>query len=261
VAVSTLLIFRILHEKHLVVKLAGVVMLGIISYVVLNTFSRGAYLVLVIDVVLILFIFEKRFNPMVAVAALTVLALLIPFLPANYQDRFSSLTAFGSQNGIYQDTSLRGRSSEMLTGLAMFAEHPILGVGAANYYNNYQRYAQLVGIEFRATARDPHSLYIQLLAETGILGTVTFLGMLYFLFDALNKACRAIERSRHLHDWLPWINAIRLALLSYLLTSIFLHNAFFRYFWILVAMALAGIQITYTLLNNSERTLLVEAHR
>src|SRR5215207_6384211 len=259
VAVSTLLIFRILHEKHLLVKLAGVVMLGIISYVVLNTFSRGAYLVLVIDVVLILFIFEKRFNPMVAVAAMTVLALLIPFLPANYRDRFSSLTAFGSQNGIYQDTSLRGRSSEMLTGLAMFAEHPILGVGAGNYPANYQRYAQLIGIEFRTEARDPHSLYVQLLAETGILGTITFLGMVFLLFDALNKACRAIEDSPRLADWLPWISAYRFAILSYLLTSIFLHNAYIRYLWILIAMALTGIQITYNLLNHGERNGTVEA--
>jgi putative inorganic carbon (hco3(-)) transporter len=261
VAVSTLLIFRILHEKHPLVKLAGVVMLGIISYVVLNTFSRGAYLVLAIDVVLILFVFEKRVRPLVAIAGIAILILLIPLLPSNYRARFGSLTAFSSQSGIYQDTSLRGRSSEMLTGLAMFAEHPILGVGAANYFNNYQRYAQLVGIEFRATGRDPHSLYVQLLAETGILGTIAFLGMLYFLFDALNKACRAIDRSRYLHEWLPWINGIRLALLSYLLTSIFLHNAFFRYFWIFVAMALAGIQITYNLLENSERTLSVEAQR
>ena len=51
VAVSTLLIFRILHEKHPLVKLTGVVMLGIISYVVLNTFSRGAYLVLALPLV------------------------------------------------------------------------------------------------------------------------------------------------------------------------------------------------------------------
>jgi O-antigen ligase len=148
----------------------------------------------------------------------------------------------------------------MLTGLTMFAEHPILGVGTANYPTNYQRYAQLIGLEFRAQARDPHSLYVQILAETGILGAIAFFGMVIFLFDSLNKTCRAIEQSGRLQDWLPWISAVRLALLSYLLTSIFLHNAYFRYFWILVAMALAGIQITYNMLNNSERNS-VEAYR
>src|SRR5215212_1348825 len=158
VAVSTLLIFRIIHEKQRLIKLAALFMLGIISYIILNTYSRGAYLVLAIDVVLILFVFEKRFNPIVAFAGLGVLILLIPFLPATYRDRFITLSAFTAQNGIYQDTSFRGRTSEMLTGLTMFASHPILGVGAGNYPLNYQHYAQLIGIEFRAEARDPHSL-------------------------------------------------------------------------------------------------------
>ena len=259
VAVSTLVIFRILYDKHPFRRFAAVVMLGILLYIVLNTYSRGAYLVFAIDVLLILFVLKKRFNPIILFAVIGIVILLIPFLPATYQNRFTSLFLVTTDNGIYQDTSLRGRSSEMLTGLAMFTEHPILGVGTANYFNNYQRYAQAIGLEFRATARDPHSLYIQLLAETGILGTVAFLGMVFFLFDALNKACRDVERLPYLSNWLPWLSSIRLALLSYLMTSIFLHNAYIRYFWILVAMALAGIQITYILLNNSERHLTAEA--
>jgi putative inorganic carbon (hco3(-)) transporter len=261
VAVSTLLIFRIMHEKRTFLKLAALLMLGVILYVVLNTYSRGAYLVLAIDFVLILFVFEKYLNPIMAFAGLSILILLIPLLPPSYWDRFITLSAFTAENGIYQDTSFRGRTSEMLTGLTMFTSHPILGVGAGNYPTNYQHYAQLIGIEFRAQERDPHSLYVQVLAETGILGTIAFLGMVFFLIRALNRACRNIELSPHLYDWLPWISAIRLAIISYLLTSIFLHNAYIRYFWILVAMALAGLQITDHLLKNSGRSTSIEVRR
>jgi O-antigen ligase len=261
VAMSTLVVFRLFYEKQPAKKFVTLLMLGIFLYIILNTYSRGAYLVLAIDALLILLMFKKRFNPILLIAGAIILVLLIPFLPATYRDRFTSLFVVTTDNGVYEDTSLRGRSSEMLTGLSMFAEHPILGVGAGNYKPNYQRYAQLVGIEFRAEARDPHSLYVQLLAETGILGIVAFLTMVYFLFDALNKACRDIERAPHLADWLPWISAYRVAILSYLLTSIFLHNAYIRYLWILIAMALAGIQITYNLLMNVERNAPVEARR
>lgn len=261
VAMSTLIVFRLFHEKQLIKKMAAILILGIILYVVFNTYSRGAYLVLAINAVLLLFAFRKQFNPMILIGAATVVILMIPFLPATYRDRFTSLFVVTDENGIYQDTSLRGRSSEMLTGLAMFAEHPILGVGAGNYKPNYQRYAQLIGIEFRADARDPHSLYIQFLAETGIVGTVAFLAMIFFLFDALNKACRALEGWPQLADWLPWISAMRFVILSYLLTSFFLHNAYIRYLWLFIAMALAGIQITYTMLNNGERNLPIEARR
>ncbi len=133
VAVSTLIVFRIFHEKQMITKLASALMLGIFLYIVLNTYSRGAYLVLAINAVLILFLFRKRFNPMIFIAGAVILILAIPFLPPTYRDRFTSLFVVTTENGIYQDTSLRGRSSEMLTGLAMFAEHPLLGVGAGNY--------------------------------------------------------------------------------------------------------------------------------
>jgi O-antigen ligase len=259
VAVSVLVVFRIIHEKNALVKLVCVLMLGLMLYIILNTYSRGAYLTITINMLLILLLHRRRINPLVLFAGVAILVLLLPFIPVTYRDRFTSLFVATSQNGVYQDTSLRGRSSEMLTGLSMFAEHPILGVGTANYPTNYQRYAQLIGIEFRAEARDPHSLYIQLLAETGILGTVTFSGIVFCLFSALGRAGQAIEKAPHLEEWLPWLNAIRLMILSYLLTSVFLHNAYIRYFWILVAMALAAIQITYNLLDRSERSTPFEA--
>ena len=261
VAMSTLVLFRIIHEKQALKKFIALVMLGIMLYVTLHTYSRGAYLVLAIDALLIFFTTNKRFNPLIPAVLIGILFVVFSLLPPTYQNRFTSLFVVTEENGIYQDTSLRGRSSEMLTGLAMFAEHPILGVGAGNYKSSYQQYAQLIGIEFRAEARDPHSLYVQLLAETGILGTAAFLLMVYFLFDALNKACKAAERVPRLAEWLPWIIALRLAILSYLLTSMFLHNAYIRYLWILVAMALTGIQITYNLLANLERNAPVEARR
>jgi O-antigen ligase len=261
VAMSTLVVFRVVYEKQTIKKFVALFMLGIFLYIILNTYSRGAYLVLAIDAVLILFTFRKRFNVMIPLAGVALLIVLFSLVPATYRDRFVSLFVVTSDNGIYQDTSLRGRSSEMLTGLAMFGEHPILGVGAGNYKPNYQRYAQLIGIEFRAEARDAHSLYVQILAETGILGITAFLGIIYFLFEALNRTCRDIARSPHLADWLPWISALRFAILSYLLTSIFLHNAYIRYLWILVAMALTGIQITYNLLMNLERNVQLEARR
>jgi O-antigen ligase len=259
VAVSMLLIFRILQERRLFVKLAGVLILGMIVYTVLNTYSRAAYLVLVIDLILILLILKRHVNPFAAFAGLAALFVLFQFLPAAYQARINTLLFFTSDNGIYQDSSFRGRSSEMLTGLAMFSSHPVLGVGASNYRPNYQQYTQLIGLEFRAEERDPHSLYVQVLAETGILGALAFFGLIYALLDTLNKACLAIEQTPRLREWLPWMNSIRMAIISYLLTSFFMHDAYFRYFWILVAMALTGIQITYNLLNNAERSTAVEA--
>ncbi len=118
VAVSTLIVFRIIHEKRLLIRLLTVLMFAVVAYAVLNTYSRGAYLVLAIDLVLILFIFEKRFNPMIAFAGLAVVILLLPFLPAGYRDRFFSLSAFTSENGIYQDHRFFHGCSQVQNGIS-----------------------------------------------------------------------------------------------------------------------------------------------
>lgn len=249
VAVIPLVVYRILHERHRMVRLICVVILGLMLAVVFNTYSRGAYLGLAI--IFILIFLEKRLDPMVMFGGVTLIAILVLVLPSNYTERFRSLSALSpaSEYGIYQDSSLRGRSSEILTGLRMFYEHPLLGVGAGNYRNNYQKYTQLIGLEFRSEQRDPHSLYVQLLSETGIVGTIAFLGLAITLLGGLSKSIKSIEHLPHAQSWLPWIFSLRLSIISYLITSLFLHGAYIRYFWIFVALAISVIRLTDDLVN------------
>jgi putative inorganic carbon (HCO3(-)) transporter len=182
---------------------------------------------------------------------------VISIMPSSYRERFQSLFLLAptNQNGIYQESSFRGRSSEMLTGLAMFTEHPLLGVGAGNYPNNYQKYTHLVGLELRSGERDPHSLYVQILAETGIVGAVAFAGFSILLLINLHRARRSIEHLSIYQSWGPWVSAIQLTIVGYLLISIFLHGAYLRYFWIFVALAMSAIQLSDAMLMKSERSL------
>src|SRR5690606_15715090 len=128
--------------------------------------------------------FFTRFN-ITLVTTLIVLAMaILPLLPPSYTERFKTILylAPSSENGIYQSSSFRGRTSEMMAGLIMFVEHPILGIGVANYPPTYQEYAQIIGLETRAQEREAHSLYIEILAETGILGFASFMAIVLFLF-------------------------------------------------------------------------------
>lgn len=244
VSVVPLVVYRIIQEKRTLTKFLAIGILGVLLPLIFNTYSRGAYLGL--GVVAVLTVLEQRLNSMVIAGGLILASILVFFLPSSYMERFQSLTLLSptSENGIYQDSSLRGRSSEMLTGLSMFAAHPLLGVGAGNYRNNYQQYAQLIGLEYRAEEREPHSLYVELLSETGILGTIAFMGLLYCLFRELSKSIRALGHLPYGQSLLPWIVAIRLSIIAYLVTSLFLHGAYIRYFWILVALAISIIRLT-----------------
>lgn len=260
-AVIVLVIFRIIHEPRKLVKIFSVTILAIMLFELLNTYSRGGYLALSVGVILTLFVFEKSFNPMIAFAVLGLIILLLPFLPATYLDRFSTLSSLSpaTENGIHQDSSFVGRTSEVRAGLMMFASHPLLGVGVGNYLNNYQTYARLIGLEYRTEEREPHSLYVQVLAESGVIGAVPFMGIIVSLFIGLSRIKKDIKNSPYDEAWSPYVNSIVVSLITYLFAALFLHGAFIRYFWILAAMGITAIQLTDELLIRYKQSAQVEA--
>lgn len=250
-AVLALVVFRLLYERSSARKFLLALAVLLLLYEILNTYSRGAYLAVLLVAGMTLYLVGRHVNRMTILLGLIGLVLLIALLPAEYTARFQSLSALApsSEYGIYQDTSVRGRSSEMLTGLAMFAAHPFLGVGAGNYKNNYLTYSQQFGIELRYEERDPHSLYVQVLAETGLIGFIAFAGVLIALYIALGRARKQTADFPTLSEWLPWLSSLQVALSAYLLAATFLHGAYIRYFWILVALTLAAIRITHDLVE------------
>ena len=63
------------------------------------------------------------------------------------------------------------------TAAAMFMEHPVLGVGYGNYRALYGDYLTDVDVD----QLDAHSLYLQLLAETGVFGFALFMALMALL--------------------------------------------------------------------------------
>ncbi|MEK6750945.1 MAG: O-antigen ligase family protein [Chloroflexota bacterium] len=259
VPVMALVLFQIMHEPRVKLKILGVGILAALLIVLLNTYSRGGYLAFMVVGFLTFFVFEKRIHPLVAVAGLGLLVLLIPFLPADYRSRFESLSFLSDgSSGVYQDSSLQGRSSVMLSGLTMFAYNPLLGVGASNFMNNYQKYNQIVGLEFKYGEREAHSLYTQILAETGILGGVSFFGIMASLLSGLAKTVKSIQNLPAYKSYIHWVVSLQVAIVGYLVAATFLHDAFIRYFWILVALALTAIQLIDERLNSMDRSKFLE---
>ncbi|HLZ22578.1 MAG TPA: O-antigen ligase family protein [Ktedonobacterales bacterium] len=64
------------------------------------------------------------------------------------------------------------RLAHWVAGLRMFAAHPILGVGAGNYNAAYARFA---AADWPEPLGHAHNYYINVAAETGALGLLTFL--------------------------------------------------------------------------------------
>jgi putative inorganic carbon (hco3(-)) transporter len=202
---------------------------------VLCTGSRGGSIALAIVFALMIALapVSRRVLTGAAVAAVTVGLLLAP---GDYAQRFTSITGvLGSGVESTEDTALRGRASENLAAVEMFADHPLLGVGVANYPLRYQEYSQEIGLDTRATERTPHSLYLEALAETGMIGATALFGVLWLALSGAWRARRALSGADRL-----MAEGAFLAICGYLAAGLFLHAAYPRYLWIVVGLGFAA---------------------
>jgi putative inorganic carbon (hco3(-)) transporter len=132
------------------------------------------------------------------------------------------------------DGAIRGRVTEMLAAVLVFADHPIIGVGPGQFKFYSAEYGNRVGLRILTGTREAHSLYPGLAADYGILGFIAFMA-------ACLIPIRVILRNRHkLAATNAGLNNLVLGfafvMIAYLASGIFLHLAYIRYFWVVLAL-------------------------
>jgi len=199
------------------------------------TQSRAALIALMIVALGIGYLSGVRLRVLL-IAVFGVIALGTAVLPQSLQTRIDDLYGAVSANaGTPQDTSLRGRKSENLAGIRMWADHPLIGVGPDNFEVNYLKYSERIGTDPRPEQRGAHNLYLESLAETGVVGATAFFSVLWL---SLRGAWRARQR-------LPGRDALLaegvfVALCAFLICALTLHSAYARYQWIFLGLGLAA---------------------
>lgn len=92
----------------------------------------------------------------------------------------SALTLKAVSPGLFEDrvsdqSNVNARLAEYKQGLALFSDHPVVGVGLNQFYNSVaDRYKYLFYFKGESSLDYPHSLSISLLAETGLVGFLLF---------------------------------------------------------------------------------------
>lgn len=149
------------------------------------TFSRGGLVGLA--AVVVLYAWRKRSIWLQAVLVAVVGAGLV--LGGKYWSRDES---FSGLNG---DVSFRQRLATSEAGLAMFADHPLLGVGLGCSVIAWPLYAP--GDLYSRGALVTHNTVIQPLGETGILGFIPFMLFVGFgIYYARKLALDGERRNR-----------------------------------------------------------------
>ena len=227
-------------------RLAAAATTGLILTAVALTYSRGAFITMAL---LMMFLLLWRYiRPgRLAVAVLVLVAIVATTAPGVLA-RVASIGGVGllgkEDAKVEPDGAIRGRATEMLAALAVFIDHPFLGVGPGQYVPYYsERYQLLDELSFRhlPRPREAHNLYFSIGAETGAAGLIVFLAIFATLFVGLRSLRRFwLPRSRRRADLAV---AFALSLVSYLGTGTFLHLSFERYLWFLVGVASAAVHV------------------
>ncbi|MCR9259292.1 MAG: O-antigen ligase family protein [Pseudomonadaceae bacterium] len=209
-------------------------------------FSRGAVVALALAAPFALaFRFIALRHVVLGVFGAVVLLALLP----HYAERVVSIGQVAVQSlglspgGLRNaDGAARGRMTEMMAAGLVFVDHPVLGAGPGMAQVHYPKYAAKVGGKVRPGTRRSHNLFLQLAAETGVLGLAAF-------FAVLGVVVVGLERARRRHfkrDREMWaiVCGLELALIISLTTSLFLHAAYVRYFWLLLGLCVAASAVT-----------------
>ncbi|MDC1382703.1 O-antigen ligase family protein [Candidatus Puniceispirillum sp.] len=120
----------------------------------------------------------KRFNAMLLIVTLSVVLLLFlyPNVGKRYVVDFLIALPTGDHSPYYR---------AMMSGLLAFEKSPLFGIGTANFYNLCPNFSSIV--DNMGCQPHPHNYYIQLLAETGVVG---FLFGVVFLWSLVWKCLK-----------------------------------------------------------------------
>jgi len=158
-------------ERKGPVRLATIAGLAVVPFLVLLTKSRGGFLGMAVFVLIALLAQRKRGKAIVTVAM--IFGLVVLLAPNNVLDRVRGLKEVDSGNlsQVDEEGSAFQRYEIWKVARTIIREHPVTGVGLGAYPAAHRLTA--TRSQFNPTARgsrDTHSTYLNVTAETGLVG-------------------------------------------------------------------------------------------
>jgi O-antigen ligase len=179
------------------VRLGARLGMAVVPFLIVITKSRGAFLGFAVFLMFVLSGQRRR----VRALALTVLVggLVLAVAPAGVLDRVFALKNIESSgvDAADEEGSATQRYEIWKIARTIIREHPIAGVGLGDYPAVHARVA--LRSQFNPTARgrrDTHSTYLNLAAETGIVGLIIFLSSYVSLMLGVDKIRRRAKKLR-----------------------------------------------------------------
>jgi putative inorganic carbon (HCO3(-)) transporter len=196
---------------------------------ILFTYSRGAFLGLV--VILAVLIWRSPWRLRFGMAVLIVSLIAAPLVPAGLWARIQSIAQ--QEEVETRDSSAAGRLEAWQTAWNVALVRPVTGGGFRVLWNGdvWQNYYEG---SFLAV-RDAHSLYFEVLGEQGFLGLALYLAIIVNTLLTLGRVRRRWRGHAENGDLSRYAEMTQLALYPYLVAGAFLGVAYFDLYFHLVA--------------------------
>lgn len=238
VSLTPIALERFLHERRASLRLVALWALIASILTVIFTYSRGGLLAMIVALLVVFIVYPpKRTHVPVVIFSMVVFYF---FLPPNYIDRLATLTVLFEPGNTsrFEERSLRGRLSENLTALEMIKANPLFGVGLSSYNYLFPLYSKKLGLALVATEREAHNMFLEVAAETGLIGFVIFSILLTAAFRSILIA-RNIFLTTGKADLAGMTTGFFAGMFGYFTAAWFIHNAFPRYFYMILGIAFA----------------------
>jgi O-antigen ligase len=202
--------------------------LGFLLLVLIATLSRSGALGLIIGILILAIPYRRFVWSRALLVPLAGVALVLAYVVYSRKHFFSVVIASRFQTG--------GGSTNAHFAVYSFIPHvlhsnPLLGLGL----NTFSVYYEFVTGK---TNWGPHSYWVALIVETGLVGALLFLVFLRYVFMRL-RAARALGRLRADRRVLPLAWGMTAALAGTMAANFFYLTMQFYYFYGFVALALA----------------------
>ncbi len=230
-ALFILIVFPVLflyffRTKKFSTRLPLFFLLFVLFLSLLLTFSRGATIAFA-TVIFSLLIALRKNKVLLLVAAITVLAGIM-LVPELFWERIASL------KNIYQDPSLRWRAKQFFGALQLFSQHPIFGMGSGNFV--------LISHQFSGMHLAVHNTFLEVAAETGLLGLFFFLSLVTSHIYRLNFAKKVFENAGNWHMGIV-SSGLLISFIGFLVFALFHSTQAYFILWTLFGVGTAIFRI------------------
>lgn len=207
---------------------------------ILFSYSRGAYLA-TLSAIAFLGLIKKR---SLLIAIIVILLAWKSILPQSVVDRIEMTRTEEGQI----EHSAGGRPELWRLAIDLFKENPVFGVGFHGYSLTVGGTTLDTG-EVLKKRQDPHSLYLKILSEQGLVGFTIFLYLIYKSFRSGWRLFRIGITPFQQGLGLGFMGCIASLAISNIFSdgwSYFVLGSYFWIFWGLVDRSILNIQNTYT---------------